>query len=219
MIKPPFTIKNPPIIASKFLSWALPEELIAPVLGDLSEEYQQRITTNQLSSANYWYWRQAVKSGVQFMLITQRGFIMFIFSVLLFLGLTFFAVIESGNMTMYIDMLSLLMIFPPAFAFTYASTSHQSVQQAFKLLMTNERNHDSQVYKSSKRVFSILGNSGMLLGVFMTLIGWIAMADLLENMRHFGAAFSVSILALLYGIGLKMLCYIAEQKIQTLAEG
>jgi len=211
-------IKKPPIIASRFLSWALPEDLIEPILGDLSEEYQQRISTYNLFNANYWYYRQSIKSGTQFMLKTQRGFIMFILSVLLFLGLTFFAMDLAADISVYMDISSILMIFPPAIIFTYAATSNKDVKQAIAILLGNNVNVDKQAYKASKRVFTVLGNSGMLLGIFMTLIGWIAIAELLDDISHFGVAFSVSLLTLLYGIGLKVLSYVAEQKIQTLSE-
>lgn len=209
---------QPPKIASQFLSWTLPEELIEPVLGDLSEEYLQRISNKQLISANYWYWRQAVKSGTQFMFKTQRGFVMFIFSTLLFLGLTLMAMVLASSPSLYMDMQSILIVFPPAIAFTYASTSTKDVKGAFAILLGNDSSQDGQLYISSKRVFSVLGNSGIILGVFMTLIGWVAMGEHLDDMTHFGSAFAVSILTLIYGIALKMLCYVAEQKIQTLSE-
>ena len=205
-------------MASQFLSWTLPENLIEPILGDLSEEYSQRISNNQLLSANYWYWRQAMKSGMQFMLKTQRGFMMFIFSVLLFLGFTYAAMLLAGGAIMYVDLASILLIFPPAIAFTYASTSVHEVKRAFVLLLGNDASQNVQVYKSSKRVFLVLGNSGVLLGIFMTLIGWVAMGSRMDDLTHFGPAFAVSVLTLIYGIALKMLCYVAEQKIQTLSE-
>ncbi len=209
---------QPPKIASQFLSWALPEALIEPVLGDLSEEYLQRISNNQLIGANYWYWRQAVKSGIQFMFKTQRGFVMFIFSVLLFLGFTLMAMVLASSPSLYMDMQSILIVFPPAIAFTYASTTTKDVKRAFAILFSNDSSQDGQLYISSKRVFSVLGNSGIILGIFMTLIGWVAIGEHLDDMTYFGSAFAVSILTLIYGIALKMLCYVAEQKIQTLSE-
>lgn len=209
---------QPPKIPTQFLSWALPKELLEPVLGDLFEEYFQRAQECRSISANYWYWRQAIKSGIQFMLKTQRGFIMFIFSVLLFLGFTLVAMILAGGTGMFMDLASTMLIFPPAVAFTYASTSINEVKRAFVFLLGNDINQNEQMYRSSKRVFSVLGNSGLLLGIFMTLIGWVAMGSNMEDMSHFGTAFAVSVLTLMYGIALKMLCYVAEQKIQTLSE-
>ena len=209
---------QPPRIANKFLSWALPQSLVEPVLGDLSEEYIQRFSDGQPLKARLWYWRQAIKSGIQFMFKTQRGFVMFIFSILLFLGLTFMAMALGGGTGMYIDIASVLVVFPPAIAFTYASTSAHDVKIAFTTLFSGDTSQKEQDYRTSRRVFSVLGNSGLLLGLFMTFIGWVAMGSNMKDMSHFGTAFAVSILTLIYGIALKMLCYVAEQKLHTLSE-
>lgn len=209
---------QPPKIASQFLSWALPENIKEHVLGDLSEEYLQRIVSSTPATANYWYCRQAIKSGSQFMLKTQRGFIMFIFSILLFLGFTLMAMLLGGGISMYVDVQSLLIVFPPALAFAFAATSASDVSQAFAVLLSNDTSQSEQTYKSSQRVFSVLGNSGVVLGIFMTLIGWVAMGTNMDGLSYFGSAFAISILTLVYGIALKMLCYVAEQKILTLSE-
>jgi len=209
---------QPPKMASKFLSWALPQSLVEPILGDLSEEYLARYSNRHPIQAKVWYWRQAIKSGIQFMFKTQRGFVMFIFSILLFLGLTCLAMALGGSVGMYADIASILVVFPPAIAFAYASTSAQDVSRAFAILLASDTSQNEQDYKVSRRVFSVLGNSGLMLGIFMTLIGWVAMGSNMEDMTHFGTAFAVSILTLVYGLGLKMMCYVAEQKLQALSE-
>ena len=96
-------IPHPPKAASLFLAWALPDSIVEPVLGDLSEEYIQRISNNKLIAAKTWYWRQAVKSGIQFMFKTQRGFVMFIFSIILFVAMTMLLVALSGVTSTFID--------------------------------------------------------------------------------------------------------------------
>jgi len=212
------TDNQPPTVASKLLSWALPQYLVEPVLGDLSEEYLQRAANNQLLKAKLWYWRQAVKSAMQFMLKTQGGFVMFIVSIILFLGLTYMAMDIAGGVSMYVDIPSVLLIFPPAIAFACAATSINQVKSALSVLMVADASKQPQVYRSCKRVFSVLGNAGILLGVLMTLIGWVAIGAMADDVSMIGPAFSVSILTLVYGLALKILCYVAEQKIQTLSE-
>lgn len=209
---------QPPKAANKFLTWALPDNIVEPVLGDLSEEYFQQVANNSLLKAKLWYWRQALKSGFQFVLKTQRGFVMFVFSILLFLVIAFMAMLLGDAFDFFFDIPSLLIVFPPAIAFAYAATSKADVSNAFSLLLGSNSEQNEQTYRSAKRVFSVLGNSGFVLGVFMTLIGWVAMGSNMEDMTHFGTAFAISILALIYGIALKMVCYVAEQKIQTLSE-
>lgn len=58
---------QPPKMSSKFLSWALPKSLREPILGDLLEEYNQRLSNDNIKAVNIWYRQQAVKSGLQFM--------------------------------------------------------------------------------------------------------------------------------------------------------
>ena len=211
-------IPHPPKAASLFLAWALPDSIVEPVLGDLSEEYIQRISNNKLIAAKTWYWRQAVKSGIQFMFKTQRGFVMFIFSIILFVAMTMLLVALSGVTSTFIDVQTIIGIFPPAIAFTYAATSKKSVHQAFSILINNTVSQSEKSYLISRRVFIVLGNSGVILGVFITLIGWTAMGANMNDLSSFGTAFSFSILGLMYGIALKMVCYVAEKKIQTLSE-
>jgi hypothetical protein len=211
-------IPHPPKAASLFLAWALPDSIVEPVLGDLSEEYIQRISNNKLIAAKTWYWRQAVKSGIQFMFKTQRGFVMFIFSIILFVAMTMLLVALSGVTSTFIDVQSIIGIFPPAIAFTYAATSKKSVHQAFSILINNTVSQSEKSYLLSRRVFIVLGNSGVILGLFITLIGWTAMGANMTDLSSFGTAFSFSILGLMYGIALKMVCYVAEKKIQTLSE-
>jgi chemotaxis protein MotA len=211
-------IPHPPKAASLFLAWALPDSIVEPVLGDLSEEYIQRISNNKLIAAKTWYWRQAVKSGIQFMFKTQRGFVMFIFSIILFVAMTMLLVALSGVTSTFIDVQSIIGIFPPAIAFTYAATSKKSVHKAFSILINNTVSQSERSYLLSRRVFIVLGNSGVILGVFITLIGWTAMGANMNDLSSFGTAFSFSILGLMYGIALKMVCYVAEKKIQTLSE-
>jgi chemotaxis protein MotA len=211
-------IPHPPKAASQFLAWALPDSIVEPVLGDLSEEYIQRISNNKLIAAKTWYWRQAVKSGIQFMFKTQRGFVMFIFSIFLFVAMTMLLVTLSGAVSTFIDVQTIIGIFPPAIAFTYAATSKKNVHQAFSILINNTVSQSERSYLLSRRVFIVLGNSGVILGVFITLIGWTAMGANMNDLSSFGTAFSFSILGLMYGIALKMVCYVAEKKIQTLSE-
>jgi len=60
------THNSPPNFPSMFLNWALPKNLREPILGDLSEEYIQHISRENIASANIWYWHQALKTGLLF---------------------------------------------------------------------------------------------------------------------------------------------------------
>jgi len=66
-----------------------------------------------------------------------------------------------------------------------------------------------------------MGNVGVIMGLFVTIIGWVSMANHIkidDFADHFGPAFAVSALTIMYGTGLKLVCYIAEMKLQSLSE-
>lgn len=78
--------------------------------------------------------------------------------------------------------------------------------------------HSELTYKQSQRVFSVLGNSGLMIGAFMTLLGLIVVAQLTDDIKALGPAIAVSLLTSFYGLAIKIVCYIAQHKIQTLSE-
>ena len=96
-----------------------------------------------------------MKSGIQFMFKTQRGFVMFIFSIILFVAMTMLLVALSGVTSTFIDVQSIIGIFPPAIAFTYAATSKKSVHKAFSILINNTVSQSEESYLLSRRVFIV----------------------------------------------------------------
>jgi len=146
---------------------------------------------------------------------------MFFFSLLLFIGLTAMAMVLGGRIWMFFDIPSLLLIFPPAIMFSVASTSWQDLKNSFSFIFKHQTDQPSNEYIKAKRSLSVMGSSAVLLGIFMTFLGWVAIANNLKAEdfeTSFGSAFAVSILTLIYGCGLKLVCYVAEMKIQSLSE-
>jgi len=210
-----------PKYTSKFLYWALPPNLKEPVLGDLTEEYVERRLTNPIS-ARIWFQNQAVRSAFQFLWKTKRGFIMFVFSILAFVGFTLFAMILSGGIDMFIDAPSFLIVVPPALIFGLAATSMADVKRGISILtMSDDMDYSILEYKRAGHFFNVTGNSAMLLGAVMTLIGWIAIGSELpaaDFSTVFGPAFAVSILTMVLGLAIKIICHVAQEKIRYLAE-
>ena len=204
---------RPPRLSEQLLTWALPEELKDPILGDLEEEfsYRQSINANQAIS---WYRRQAIKSSWQFIQKTKRGLLMLLLSLLIFFGFTIMAMFFAGDPTMFMDIPSVLIVVPVAFAFTIAASSWQHFKSAFSHLFSEEVNIDSKQLKISQQVFTMLGNISLWLGGAMTVMGWIAIASNLDDIAAFQYAFAVSILTVLYAMLIKVLCYFAAQRIQ-----
>lgn len=206
----------PPELTTKLLNWALPESLRDPVLGDLFEEFQQQSLINP-NLARRWYRKQAVRSAIQFLWKTKRGLFMFLFSVLVFVGFSYMGMWFAGEPSMFVDIPSILLVVPASIAFAIGATSWQNFKQGFRFLFDEEVEASQQQLKGACTVFRVLGNSAIFSGVVTTLIGAVAIGSNLEpeNFRdHFGPAFAVCILTLMYGFMIKTISYVAEQKLQ-----
>lgn len=210
---------HPPRAISGFLSWALPASIREPVLGDLEEAFGDKYQKHGMLSANLWYLRQALCSGFSFMLQTQRSVVMFILAMIFFLLMTLFAMHISSGVSLFIDIPTFLIVFPPALILTCAATSYGEVKRAFGILINANRSYNHEHYKRSILVFSTLGNTGLILGMFMMLIGVIAIGNVIEDFSSFAPALSVAILSLLYGVAIKLLSYVAQQKMISLDSG
>lgn len=207
---------NPPKLIESFLHWALPNELKDPVLGDLEEEYLG-IAKHARLKANYWYTRQALRTGVQFLIKTKRGLIMFLFGIIVFVCMTLMAMMMSGEISMFVDIPSFLIVVPPALILTFACSSKQSLSHAFTLLFSEDLHLTRAQLSAAKHIFTTFGNMNMLLGWIGVIIGAIAIGSTIngDNISLvFGPAFAVCVLTLLYALLIKALCYAAEAKIQ-----
>jgi len=209
---------SPPRIAEALLEKVLPADLKEPLLGDLEEEFQQIQFNQSKQACQIWYWRQALLTSFHYFNQTQKALIMFAFSVLFFVALTIFAMELSGGASMFFDVPSLILTLPPALVFTLAVSTPGSVKQAFSCLFSGHVDSLRQV-KSSVMVFDVLGTSCLWLGALMTLLGWVAMGSHIEDVAIIGPAFAVSILTLLYAMGVKLVCYVAAQRINYLGQG
>jgi chemotaxis protein MotA len=207
---------NPPRLIEKFLRWSLPKELKEPILGDLAEEYLDMLVHTP-NKANYWYSRQALHTGLQFLTKTKRGLIMFLFAATVFAAFIFIAMIMSGEVSMFLNVPSLLIVIPPAVFFTLASSSSQSVKHALNVMLSERLDFEKIELVTAKQVFKTFGNMNMLMGWIGVIIGAIAMASNIESevfSQVFSPAFAVCLLTLFYALLIKALCYAAEAKIQ-----
>lgn len=213
-------LMDTPKYTSKFLYWALPQSLKDPVLGDLTEEYGQKVI-HQPIAARLWFQKQAIRSAFQYLWQTKRGVIMFLLSVLTFIGFTLFAMILSGGIDMFIDVPSFLIVLPPAIMFGLAATSMADAKRGVAILMSNSEEYTDLEYRRAGHFFNVTGHSAILLGSVMTLIGWVAMGSNIESAEFssvIGPAFAVSILTIVLGLIIKIVCHVAEQKIRYAAD-
>ncbi len=201
----------------KLLNWSLPDELKDAVIGDLEETYFSKKQQGQSELyLTLWYWRQCLSIAYRFMPTTQRGFIMFILSLLVFASMMIFGMVMGAHITAFIDVPSAMLVFPPAFFFAIAATSWREFLFAFGCVMSEKKDFSANEINASKRVFSVLGNTAIWCGGITSLIGWVAMSSNIsadEFSGVFGPAFAVSVLTIYYGAILKLICYVAEQRI------
>lgn len=207
------TLTATPKLSTQLLHWALPDELKEPVMGDLEEEYLQLSNSNP-ALAQRWYRRQALRSAWQFIRKTKRGFIMLLVSIAIFVGFTIMGMMMSGGVTMFIDVPSLMITLPATVAFTIAATSWPRCKQAIAHFVSQSEDFAAEDLIISKQVFSMFGNINLWVGAAMTLLGWVAIGSNLDDPSSFGPAFAVSVLTLLYAMLIKIVCYVAEQKLQ-----
>jgi chemotaxis protein MotA len=215
----PLKNKHEMVLANKLLSWCLPASIREAVIGDLEETYYLKQQQGLAPIAiQYWYWQQTFNLAYRFMPTTQRGLIMFILSLIVFMSMMVFGMVLGADVTAFIDVPSAMLVFPPAIFFAIAATSWQEFTFAFGCVVSDERSFSERELVQSKRVFSVLGNSALWCGGITTLIGWVAMASNISAQEFssvIGPAFAVSILTFYYGAIVKLICYVAAQRIES----
>lgn len=213
-IAPP---NQPNVLAKRILDWSLPEPIREAVIGDLVETYNQKQQQGQSHiTLSIWYWKQAIGIAYRFMPMTQRGFIMFILSILVFFAMMVFGMVMAAGITAFIDIPSAMLVVPPAIFFAIAATSWRDFLFAFGCAASESTDYSARELNVSKRVFSVLGNTAMWCGATTTLIGWVAMASNITAEAFpnvIGPAFAVSVLTVYYAAIIKVISYVAEQRI------
>ncbi|WP_337880100.1 MotA/TolQ/ExbB proton channel family protein [Rheinheimera sp.] len=213
---------QPPLLSQLLLEWLLPEFIQEAILGDLQEEFILRQQQSR-SQACWWYRQQCLQTAWHYLLKTKGDLLMFVLSLLSFVVLSGWAMWVSSpdDPLAFYDFVSLVLIVPTSLMFAVGATSRQTLRQALALLVDSRQPLCAQHYRQAGHFFDIMGQSALLMGIFSTLIGVIAIANNLtaaEFASAFGPATGVCLLTLLYGYGLKTLCYVAAQKVRFRAE-
>lgn len=213
-------IFGPSGVAKNILSFFLPATLREPVLGDLEEEFAQRIlSTNNLFAVHRWYWWQVLKSSY-FFIWQQRGTSMaFLISVIIF-GLMFgLALFTSEYGFWLISPPVILITIPASLVLGIGATSFQAAKTAFKLSFSDSDEYPPQSINLARRFLHVTGNQFLLvagvvffLGAIQVLFIFSENPELLSNPSHY-ARYGFAMLPLFYGMIFKCLFYSAEQKI------
>lgn len=204
----------------KLLYLILPSELRDPLMGDLHEEFNEQVVPKYgLSKARWWYRRQVIKS-IRYYIFKRRGDIMFfLLSVLVFAGLSVLAGLAGTGLRMIINIPSLIGVIVPSFIFALAATSLQSWKRCLKLLLLNMDGPDKKEIFECSRFLKVFGNMCVVLGAYFSLFGIIQLLSGVDSQTAHSEvifrAFSVALLALFYGIALKGVFYVADQRLQS----
>ena len=143
---------------------------------------------------------------------------MFIISILIFMATSLMAMLIAFELAAYLDTISIILVLVPALGFSIAATSYRDLMQGIAMLLSNKKSSTPVQLTLSKHSFRVLGNVALLLGIFSTLVGIIAIAGNLPVAKFstaLGSAVAVALLTLYYGVALKIICYVAEQKLQS----
>ena len=210
------SVVQAPTFYQKLLLWALPNNLKEPILGDLDEEFQLLANQN-LKYAKQWYVRQALTTSWRFLWQAQRGVIMFLLSLVVFVAVSLMGMIFGMDISAYIDVPSMMLTVLPSVFFAMAVTSPKHFMSGLGLLFNDDAVAEEKDIKASQLSFKVLGNTAFLMGVFSSIMGGVAMSSNInvdDFANVFGPALAVCMLTLFYGVGLKVLSYVAEQKLQ-----
>jgi flagellar biosynthesis protein FlhB len=141
---------------------------------------------------------------------------MFWLGILAILLITLHATLLSGDVSVFVDIPSILWVVLMAISIMFASTSLKRVRQAFSILLSNDNTCNDVQYRQAIQVFSVFGRSALIAGLFLSLIGLIALASHLALLDAMGSGFVIACLPIFYGLFVKLLAMIAEERVQSL---
>ena len=209
----------PPNLALRILGLCVPVKIRAHLIGDLTEEYVlERLPDTGPVRANLWFWKQTFLCSYEFLNKQQGGIMAFVISLLLFIGVSLMAMVMSGEISMFVNLPSLIVILPPAIAFGLAVTSLKSMKLSIKLCISEQSEVLDKDIRLAIKFVNVTGNSAVLMGVIFTLVGAVAIASNVNTdtfSKVIGPAFAVCVLSAFYATIVKAICYFMEQKIET----
>ena len=112
-----------------------------------------------------------------------------------------------------LDLQSLLFILPTAILFGIAATSWRTYGHCWTYTLGNAKPVSISEAHSVARCLNVMGNVSWKMGILGTLIGGALILKRLEQIDNVNDALTVAFLTLVYGLLLKLISYVAEQRI------
>jgi hypothetical protein len=123
------------------------------------------------------------------------------------------------NLTYFVDIPSLLIIWLPSIVFSISATSWKSYWHSWSYPFLWRKQVSEDDANSAVRCLKVKGDAGFIMGILGTIIGAIIIirdiTTFIETQDLLNAV-SVASITIFYGLLYKLLCYIAEQRVRNL---
>ena len=115
----------------------------------------------------------------------------------------------------FLDIPSLLFVISTSIFFGIAATSWRSYWRCWTYTFGSAQRVSIHDARSVARCMNVMGNSAWKMGIIGTLIGGALLLKNLEKINNVNEALTIAFLTLVYGLIIKLFCYVAEQRVMN----
>tara|TARA_B110001454_G_scaffold36356_1_gene35871 strand:+ start:258 stop:935 length:678 start_codon:yes stop_codon:yes gene_type:complete len=115
----------------------------------------------------------------------------------------------------FLDIPSLLFVISTSIFFGIAATSWRSYWRCWTYTFGSAKRVSIHDARSVARCMNVMGNSAWKMGIIGTLIGGALLLKNLEKINNVNEALTIAFLSLVYGLIIKLFCYVAEQRVMN----
>ena len=161
---------NIPKISENLFYAVLPKDLRDHLMGDLYEEFYNDIIPRYGAAKARWWYRGQVLKSIRFYILKRKGDIMFfLFSIIVFIGLSILVPFMGGpGISCFVNIPSLILVIIPPFIFAVAATSIKAWILGLKLLLIDQDYSEKKGVEEASRFLKVFGNLSLILGIFYT---------------------------------------------------
>ena len=113
----------------------------------------------------------------------------------------------------FLDIPSLLFVISTSIFFGIAATSWRSYWRCWTYTFGSAKRVSIHDARSVARCMNVIGNTAWKMGIIGTLIGGALLLKNLEKINNVNEALTIAFLTLVYGLIIKLFCYVAEQRV------
>ena len=115
----------------------------------------------------------------------------------------------------FLDIPSLLFVISTSIFFGIAATSWRSYWRCWTYTFGSAKRVSIHDARSVARCMNVMGNTAWKMGIIGTLIGGALLLKNLEKINNVNEALTIAFLTLVYGLIIKLFCYVAEQRVMN----